>query len=736
MTYDISITGIVQGVGFRPFVYQLAHELGLKGNVSNDGHGVHILVNAEQDILSTFVQMLKRQKPAQAIIQDIRWKETEPTLFEDFTIVASQRGKSSPDLSPDFGICPSCVSEMQDPNNRRYGYPYITCTDCGPRTSVITDLPYDRANTSMQKYTMCADCLEEYHNPKDRRFHSQSNSCPKCGIKNTLYDAEGTIEKDNPFEIIKSNILEGKIVAVKSTAGFILLCDAQNKDAIQKLRLRKQRPHKPLAVLMRDIDMVQDYANPSEKEKALLTSSTRPIVIIDTEHILTQYVSGKFNSLGIMLPSNGVLYCISNALQKSLVATSANISSSPIIYRDNEDLLSLADMVLTDDLPIVNPQDDSLYRVSKRHHQPILLRKGRGVNINFKTDMNTPLVGAGAELKGSFAINKDGKLCLSQYLGKMTDMDNQNRYFQVKNHYKSLFKISSDDSIVDKHPQYSISQNYEPTDSVQHHEAHFASVLQEHHLWDEKVLGVVWDGIGYGDDGNIWGGEFFICDKQIERIGHIAYYPWILGNKMSKECRISALALTSMIGKTEMVKSHFSDTEWKLYHRQIEQSNTLSSSMGRIFDAVSCMVLGIDKNLFEGYGAMMLEQVAQSYYDQNKAALQLSDVTSIPQEQTLKSIIQEVINDIEKNEEQGFIALKFHKTLALLIRRKAEKENIKNIAFSGGVFQNRLLVDLIIDECNDQFNLYFNERIPPNDENIALGQVTHYLMTKKQEVCV
>jgi len=764
-THHIHINGIVQGVGFRPFVYQIAKQIGLNGYVKNGSDGVHVFFNASNKIADSFFKRIKDEAPKQAKIISSYLHKTDKNHFNDFAIVVQEdNSEKTVLLSPDKAICDHCRSELHDINNLRFRYPFITCTQCGPRYSIINELPYERHNTSMQKFSMCKSCNDEYNNVADRRFFSQTNSCNECGIKLGLYDNVSKISSNNADEIlsgIKNILKQGKIIAVKGVGGYLLLCSADNPETIQLLRSRKHRPAKPFAVLCPDIETVRNNFEVNELENSLLKSAEAPIVLLHPKQLAFNNLSINniapgLRRVGIMIPYNPLLELIAKDYSMPLVATSANISGSPIIYKDEdalEYLIEIADYIVFYNRDIIIPEDDSVAQISKYFKQPILVRRSRGYAppfLKYKPHKKECVLTTGAFLKSSFTLSVSGNVFISQFLGSAENYESQQMYKDTLNHWLRLYKAKPDVIIADIHLDY-FSHQYAieiagelDTDVkfVQHHEAHFAAVLAENNLLQspEAILGVIWDGTGLGSDGNIWGGEFLKYESnEMLRCYHFDYFPAIAGDKISLEPRIAAMCTTSgsWLG-SDKLKGKFTEAEWKNYQSLIQSTDLFSSSVGRIFDAVASLLDICDKQTYEGEAAMYLQALAEEYVEENGFLMndsyfkEGSHYYRIP----TASLMQGVMSDIEKGEAKNYIAAKFHYSLVCLIEIVAKNINVKKICFSGGVFQNALLVDWIQKEHSNKYELSFHKDLTPNDENISFGQLVYYdndIKTKNKE---
>jgi hydrogenase maturation protein HypF len=753
---EITISGRVQGVGFRPFIYNLAKKNGIRGFVTNNANGVFINAVAEEHILDDFYDQIVRHKPRSAKITssrknsilsaemdgDFSIKPTAPNIFIDIP------------LTPDFAICESCSTEMLDPLNPRYYYPFTTCTSCGPRYTVTKKFPFERVNTSIDEFVMCESCFQEYKNCDDIRFHSQTNSCPNCGVllKFTNNSNEVLSESNTEiFKIIAEKLALGKIIALKNTAGYLLLCDATNEEAVKELRVRKRRPTKPFAVLFKDTKTIGTYLGINEIQQNLLNAAEAPIVILPIKSALNltvDQIAPNLDTIGAMIPNSGTLKLVTENFKKPIIATSANFHGSPICCSEKESIKNLskiADYFLHNSLTVLHPQDDSVVKFTEEYSKKIILRRSRGYAPNvleFEKPQNIEkILCFGSDLKNTIAILPNNNCYVSEYIGDLENYDTYLRFEKTIEDYTRIFNFEPEVILFDAHPKYVSSRFAEifvenekqvHFQKVQHHKAHFAAILGEKNLWksEDKILGIIWDGIGFGEDEKIWGGEFFeYIDNNMNRIGHLEYYPWILGDKMSKNPKISALSISD---SNLFFRDNFDDNEWNIYSKAIQNPTIETSSMGRFFDAVG-FVLGFTKPIyFEGEAAMYLEKIAQKWYSHHKEVLDdylendELEGNSIP----TKILFNKIISSRQKGIQPGKIALNFHYTLIKCVEKIAANNKIHTLAFSGGVFQNALLVDLILKFLSKNFEVHLHENLSPNDENISFGQLNYYLNIK------
>lgn len=761
-TFHLHLTGLVQGVGFRPFVWQLARAMDLRGMVSNGTDGVHIYLNADPQVAHRFLERVQADAPTLARIQSARMELVEGVDFSDFSIAESEANSpASLQLTPDFGLCDACRAELSDPTDRRFGYAFATCTHCGPRYSLLRQLPYDRPATSMAAFGMCADCAREYHDPTNRRFYAQTNSCPNCPVDLRLFTASGhelLLDPSGQVRAVIDALEVGQTVAVKGIGGYLLLCDATHADAIAQLRARKHRPTKPLAVLYPNRAVLEQDCYLSPDEFALLTSPASPIVLLrqrpePASGIAVAALAPGLSQLGVMLPYAPLLALIADGFGRPVVATSGNVSGSPLVYTDEQALVELpavADLILTHNRAIVVPQDDSVIRLSPTHRQPILLRRSRGFAPTFVSPVRTRInangggiLALGASLKSTFAWQLRGNTYISQYLGDLEDFDTQTNFRHTLDHFRSLFDATPDVLLADRHEGYFSTQLARelatiwgvPLVSVQHHEAHLVAVLAEQDLLTtpEPILGVVWDGTGYGTDGQIWGGEFMVYrNGRFERVGHVACFDALLGDKMPREPRLSAFSLAYNLPEAStLLRPLFTTDEWALYPKLLSRNRLKTSSVGRLFDAVAALLGLADRVSYEGEAALLLEDRATRYVDSyGYAALESYLPDSFPTRHVpTQAIITGVVRDVVANIPIEQIAAAFHYTLVKSVATMARQLGYRTLAFSGGVFQNALLVDWLRHELEPAHSLHFHSQLSPGDECISFGQLAHYALT-------
>jgi len=740
----LSVKGIVQGVGFRPFVYQLATTLNLKGQVANTSNGVTIFLEGPLDGIESFLQGLTTQSPPLAHITHVDVEPLAPTGYSDFSICRSREDTQRLTLvSPDVSICNDCKNELFDPGDRRYGYPFINCTNCGPRYTIIDDIPYDRPKTSMRHFRMCPECQAEYDDPFNRRFHAQPNACPVCGPQVALYDrGQKRMETKNPIETTISLLKTGHIVAVKGLGGFHLVVDAENETVVKTLRQRKHREEKPLAVMSGDIESIRQFALVGQENKALLQSRQRPIVLLEKkdDYGLAKGVSPKNQTVGVMLPYTPLHYLLVKDHFTALVMTSGNLSEEPIAI-DNTDafdrLRDIADYFLVHDRDIYLRSDDSVIRIVANKQR--FLRRSRGyvpVPIFLKNRLK-PILACGAELKNTVCLTREDHAFLSQHIGDLENLATYDFFEMTIAHLKRILSIEPEIIAHDMHPDY-LSTRYAMEQSrmvridVQHHHAHIVSCMAENHV-EEPVIGLSFDGTGYGSDGSLWGGEVLIARlDRFERVAHLSQIPMPGGAAAIKEpWRMAVSYLYGAYGKDLFNRKlpflgELDENKLNIIVEMIEKDVNCprTSSLGRFFDGVAAM-LGIRSHVaFEGQAAMELEMVAEtSVGDLYEYAWSSGDTVRIDPH----SIITGVVMDIEKGVKPSVVSGKFHTTLiamfADLCRVNRKETGISQLALSGGCFQNAILLSgLSRSLCEKGFQVLTHEKVPANDGGIALGQ--------------
>ena len=745
----IHLNGVVQGVGFRPFVYKLALELGMCGWVNNSGNGVDIY--AEGDKVENFLHRVVTEAPPLSQIISVNYEETACAGYENFRILESRRGETTNVLiSPDLATCPDCLQEIRQPGNRRFRYPFTNCTNCGPRYTIIREVPYDRERTTMASFNMCSQCASEYYNPLDRRFHAQPVACPECGPRVELLDAAGR----RLTGLGVNQLRDGSILAVKGLGGFHLVCDAHNSHAVSRLRERKERGDKPFALMARDLETVQKYTVISALESELLSSPAAPIVISDrkAEVQLPLGVAPGLDTLGIMLPYTPLHYLLFDSELELLIMTSANVSGQPLIYR-NEDALAglqgIADYFLVHDREIYHPCDDSVIRVIGE--SPVFFRRARGyvplpVDISGQT-IYKPVLGVGAELKNSFCLTAGNRAFHSQYIGDINNYETYQRFSHEVESFQTVVNISPEVIAYDNHPQYQTTRyalaNSLPGMGVQHHHAHLVSVQGEYGQ-PASTLGVICDGTGLGSDGHIWGFEFLWGNAaDFERLAHLQYLPLPGGDAAAKHpLRIAYAYVKSLLDTDDWLKTaplweKIDRKERQVLDKQLESGLQvwLTSSAGRLFDAVSAL-LGVCYDVtYEGQAAIELEATANQWSrgartESNMKPYEIELIDDNTSKQVLvlsvKKLFYQLIADISTGQETGRIAYRFHLAIAQAIVDTVGRLGIVNgpLVLNGGVFQNRLLTELVLNMCRDQgITVWRARELPPGDGGIAFGQV-------------
>ncbi len=723
MIFSIKITGVVQGVGFRPFIYNLASYFNINGYVTNDENGVLIEIETTKDILDKFCKQIKEQKPPLSQIESINIKSiNQKKIYTDFQIIKSKSSDNLTVMVPsDISICDDCKKELEDKNNRRYQYPFISCTNCGPRFSIIKNLPYDRINTSMDKFPMCKKCEKEYTNPKDRRYHAQTIGCFDCGPK---------IISDETIDEIVEFIKDGKIIAIKGIGGYHLVCDATNSISIKLLRKRKNRSTKPFAIMVKDIKMAKKIAKINTIEEKILEDLKRPIVLLEKNNtdIISNEISPNINQIGIFLPYTPIHELLFQNLNIPLLTTSANISSEPLCTTTKEiiNLSSIWDYCLDHNRDIVNSCDDSVVFVE--NEKEFFLRVARGYALKYlkvPNKTNKKILCLGANQKSTVTICIEDKVILSPYIGDLDGLSSINYFKSHIDVLKRIYNFEPDIVVCDKHPTYESTkfaielkkQNPKlELIQVQHHYAHIMATMGINNI-NRKVLGVSFDGTGYGDDGNIWGGEFFLCDRNsYKRVGHFKYFKLLGGDKAIKEPRRVALSfLFDIYGEkvfqmdNKTIKS-FSPQELKTLYLIWEKgiNSPDCSSAGRLFDVVASLLDIIQISSYEGESGLLME----SLYDDN-----IKDFYHFEIEDEIIDFKQIVIQ-ILKETNKKVVVSKFFNTIVQIIYKMAEKYNLP-VVLGGGVFQNRVLVRLIMQKIPD---LILPKEFISNDSAIAYGQ--------------
>ncbi len=737
----VVINGIVQGVGFRPFVYRLANELALKGYISNDSSGVILELEGEKTKLELFHKHLKSKPPPLSKITNYTINEITVCHDNDF-IIKKSSNNSKPDtlISPDIATCDDCLSELFDPNDRRFLYPFINCTNCGPRYTIVKGIPYDRPLTSMSSFPLCPECQAEYDDPSNRRFHAQPNACPTCGPKLSLHDGTKTVHLANPIADIVALLQAGKIVAVKGLGGFHLAVDPQNSKAINQLRMRKGRAEKPFALMAKDIHIIQKYCYVSDKEIELLESYKRPIVLLQKKENcpLPENIAPNNQYLGFMLAYSPVHHLLLQNKFDSLIMTSANLSEEPIAV-DNQEAINrlsgIADYFLLHNRDILKRCDDSIVRMAGDF--PQIIRRSRGFvpyPIFTDTKIRQGILGVGGELKNSIALSRENTIFHSQYIG---DLDNPMAYLSFEDtisHFSNILEIEPTYIAYDMHPEYlstkwAKEQNL-PSIAVQHHHAHMVSVMTENNFHG-KAIGIILDGTGYGTDGTIWGGEILVGDAYgFERLTSLKQVPLPGGTAAVKEpWRMALSYLYSVYGKDipsniPFMKS-LDNTKSGIVYQMIDKKINcpLTSSCGRLFDAVSALLNIRQTVTYDAQAAIELENIASA-----ASKLSVLPINNIGSVIDISVLIKTIVEMIQKNKPISEIALYFHYQLAEYFIASAlaarNQQKLNTVALSGGVYQNKIFFKYIYKRLQEEdFRVLIHKELPTNDGGLALGQI-------------
>ena len=744
----LDIEGVVQGVGFRPFVYNLARRHGLAGWTANAGDGLCIEVEGDDVAISDFADNLLRSAPPLARIDTVRQSDLAAKGDATFVIAESRSTVSAPMIvPPDVGTCDRCLAEVRDPTNRRYRYPFTNCTDCGPRFSIIRALPYDRANTTMADFTMCPDCAAEYADPADRRYHAQPNACPVCGPTLAFLDSDGRSRAAGDEALTRAiwALRAGRIVAMKGLGGFHLMVDARDADAVARLRARKDRPAKPLALMLPSVEAVEDLCIVSAAERAALTSAARPIVLLRQRRDgrggqPCMAVAADQPGLGIMLPATPLHHLVMDALDFPIVATSGNRSGEPMaIDRDQatERLAGIADCYLDHDRPIARPIDDSVVRGIAGGITQI--RRARGyAPLPLKLRQELPEVLAlGGQMKAAPAAVRGDRLIVWPHIGDLDHPAARNAYADGLSAFRSAYALDPKRIAYDPHPYYHTSTLAagcgEAVTPVQHHVAHVAACLAENGE-ERPALGIAWDGTGWGDDGTVWGGEFFhVVDGTMKRVAHLLPFPLPGGEAAVREPRRCAIGLLrTMLGGSWIERddlapvASLSRAERDLLDRMMARNlnSPLTSSMGRLFDGVAALLDLKQRSSFEGEAAMALEAALDD-------DLAVSDGTYALPCQTddgsmildWRRLVGSVLADLADSVPIPVIASRFHRALAEAVVAVAKQVSEAKVALSGGCFQNRALTELTVDRLRAAgFTPLLHRALPPNDGGLAAGQ--------------
>lgn len=801
---EIRVRGTVQGVGFRPTVYRLARACGLRGEVCNDGEGVLIRAAGTAGSLDQFVQQLQQECPPLARIEAIaRTPIAEPLPHSEFTISQSHSNIIRTSITPDAATCPQCQSETLDPLSRWYRYPFTNCTHCGPRLSIVRAIPYDRANTSMAAFEMCPTCRQEYGDVENRRFHAQPVACPTCGPRAWLERSDGRPITASMFSMLDdvdavcTLLQKGEIVAIKGIGGFHLACDATNEDAVRKLRDRKHRYHKPFALMARDPEIILKYCTIDEQERELLKSPMAPIVLLQKRQVsdliqdaadeepgqaseryaIAPSVAPGMNSLGFMLPYTPLHHLILRRMDRPIILTSGNLSDEPQCIDNTEareNLGSIADFLLLHNRPIVNRIDDSVVRVIDQ--KPQLLRRARGyapapISLPAGFEKAPSLIAMGSELKNTFCLYREGHGVLSQHLGDLENAKAFDAYEQTLNLYLNLFEHQPSAIAIDLHPEYLASKlgeelaiaNALPLYRIQHHHAHIAACMVENGLPLEDtapVLGIALDGLGYGDDSTLWGGEFLLSDYQnFQRLAHLKPVAMLGGEQaIYQPWRNTYAHLMAAFGELPQAYEELelftflNQQPRSLLNQMLERgiNAPFASSSGRLFDAVAAALGICQEASYEGQGAIALECLAEDYLGSSNTPCRggfnpnsseqtapsnqnppypfaITTEPGKPLQLEPRPMWQALLSDLQQGVELGAIAARFHQGFALalveVVKALQTQHSFTQVALSGGVFQNRLLRRQVQQELTTAgFTVLIHSQVPANDGGLSLGQ--------------
>ncbi len=748
----ITVHGIVQGVGFRPFVYRLAHRLHLAGTVANNGDGVHIRICGPADAVEHFITALHTETPPVARIVHVAVASAEPEAVDSgFHILPSAQGvRPSTQIAPDIAVCDDCLAEIVDPHNRRFGYPFTNCTNCGPRFSIVERIPYDRPNTSMRVFPLCESCSREYHDPLDRRFHAQPNACPVCGPRLSWHDSTGCPIEGDALTLAAAALARGHVVAIKGLGGFHLAVDAGSSAAVGALRARKHRPSKPLAVMVRDMQTAACFCSLSAEEEELLSSPQHPIVLLTRRSTaeLADDVAPGLGILGLMLPYTPLHHLLLNHPQapRALVMTSGNRSDEPICTGNDEALArlrGLADFFLLHNRDIVTRVDDSVVRVMAGKSR--LLRRARGyapVPVLLRQP-TADILACGAEMKNSFCMIRNNEAYISQHIGELTSPECADFYQESIDHLQAVLELTPERTACDLHPDYRSTRYAQnrgaPCHAVQHHHAHTGAVLAEQGV-DGPVLSVVLDGTGYGTDGTVFGGEIYQADRWgFTRLGRLSHLLLPGGDRAGREPWRMALALLYQAqGTAALVEANQPpglqavDREKKQLLAQMmskEVNCPRTSSCGRLFDAVSALLGLCLYSDHEGQAAMLLEYQATLAAAEREAT---PYPARIREEQGLYLIDSAPLGaliavDLAAQVATPIIARRFHTWLVdcfhAVLETLRQQTQLSTVVLSGGCMQNKLLFETLVDRLErHRFTVLAGEQVPMNDGGIALGQ--------------
>ncbi len=745
--WRIEINGIVQGVGFRPFVFRLAGEHSLVGKVENNPEGVSIEIQGAPEQLVAFLKQLKEELPPQAMIDSCEYHEIPLQSDNGFIISKSSHTQNATTLiSPDIATCPDCLKELFDPKDRRYKYPFINCTNCGPRYTIVENLPYDRPFTSMKEFDLCTACRQEYEDPSDRRFHAQPNACHKCGPSLSVCDNSGRVQTDDPIALTVEALVQGRIVAMRGLGGFHLVVDATNEQAVSELRRRKRRFEKPLAMMAPDLDAIHDFCHLAKEDEKLLLDFKRPIVLIRRREKTQIAPSVVYDNhyFGFMLPYTPLHHLILRDNFKALIMTSGNVSEEPICIDNREameHLRDIADLFLLHNREILQRCDDSIVRNSSSG--PQIIRRARGYvpfPIYLNKKVKAPILACGGELKNTVALAAGKRVFLSQHIGDLDNPTAMSFFEETVKHLKKTLEIEPELIACDLHPEY-LSTKYAlrqplPFYQVQHHHAHLASVLADNKSGD-RAIGLILDGTGYGSDGTIWGGELLIGNaREFER------YAWLEPTKMPggtaaiKQPWRMALSYLHKLYSSD-ISQYPQNLVREIGTEKIEQlllvisksiNSPLTSSCGRLFDAVSAMLGICYEANYEAQAAILLEMAAHGSSELTSHHQEYRHNHKLVGALSVDKLIEDVVQSLNRAESVDKIASRFHLSLANLwisaVKAARVETGINSVALSGGVFQNLLFFEYLFRRLNEEdFEVLIHRQLPTNDGGLALGQI-------------
>lgn len=743
---EILVRGTVQGVGFRPFVCSQASRRDLRGRVRNNTAGVLIEVEGKYSDIEKFVSDLTLNAPPLSAIESVDCNHNlAPADYANFAILeSSYEGEKSVAISPDVSTCADCLAELFDPQDRRYRYPFINCTNCGPRFTIIENVPYDREQTTMRQFAMCAACRREYDDPLNRRFHAEPVACAECGPRLFLMQAGAntSLHVADVISETRALLAAGRIVAIKGIGGFHLVCDALNANVVAQLRARKYREDKPFAMMASSVAVVRKYCEVSNEAAQLLLTPQRPIVLLTKREgcLISAAVAPGINNLGFMLPYSPLHQLLLADLDRPLVMTSGNISDEPICFTDDvaiQQLDKIADYFLLHDRRIHMRTDDSVARVHRQRQ--MIVRRSRGyapAPLRTRFQFAQQVLACGAELKNTFCLGRENQAFISHHIGDLKNLETLNSFHEGIEHFKRLFDLKPDVVAYDLHPDYLSSKYAHGLDDafakigVQHHHAHIASCMVDNRI-DGEVIGVALDGLGFGSDGRLWGGEFFVANfADAERVAHLEYMPLPGGEMATREpWRMAAVYLQQTFGdeflnlKLDAVED-LDRNKWRTLSRMIvtRTNSPETSSMGRLFDAVA-VLLGVRSFInYEGQAAIELEAIVDTQ-SHGSYQFELTEAGVI----NARDVIRDAVADLLNGTPASTVSARFHRAVAQLIAKVAERiregRKLNRIALSGGVFQNIFLLDETCELLQRRgFEVFTHHQVPANDGGISLGQ--------------